>query len=237
MVDQAGRIAVLSGAGISTASGIPDFRSPTGLYAKAENANVFELNTFQREPEHFYEFARSFYPMVRNAPPNAAHRALAAWEQAGKEIHIATQNIDDLHERAGSRQVYYVHGSILTSTCQHCFRRQDMAAIEPDILAGRVPHCACGGVMKPNITFFGEPLPDEDWARSAEAVSTADLVVVVGTSLVVHPAAGLPNYRRDVAEMVIINRDPTYLDRMADLVSHDDIVAVFTATDRLLSGR
>lgn len=226
-VRAARRIAVLTGAGISTPSGIPDFRSPTGLYSIAGDANVFEIEEFAREPGHFYDFARRFYPMLAGAEPNAAHRALAAWEKAGKDVEIATQNIDDLHQRAGSTRVYPVHGTVRTSTCGHCGRSVETAALSGDVEAGRVPRCECGGVFKPDIVFFGELLPEAAWNSSVRAMASADLVLVVGTSLVVHPAAALPGYRRRSAKLVIINRDPTPLDDEADGVWSEDVAAAF----------
>ena len=221
------RIAVLTGAGISTPSGIPDFRSADGLYADERNASVFDIGEFHRRPEHFYRFAREFYPMLERAQPNAAHRALAAWEQAGKEVHVATQNIDDLHRRAGSTRVHPVHGTVETSACVSCGAGRRTSELVPEVMAGRVPRCGCGGVFKPDITFFGERLPEDAWSRSVEAMHGADLVLVIGTSLAVYPAASLPDYRRPDAALIVVNRDPTPLDGAADIVLRGDVAAVF----------
>jgi NAD-dependent deacetylase len=229
LVAGAQRIAVLTGAGISTPSGIPDFRSSTGLYSDSRNTGVFDIAEFRRNPAFFYRFAQEFYPLVANAQPNAAHRALAEWERAGKDVQIATQNIDDLHQRAGSTRVYPVHGTVQTSTCQDCGRACATRMIEAHIVVGRLPHCDCGGVYKPDITFFGEPLPETAWEASVRAMAEAELVLVIGTSLVVHPAALLPDYRAPDAKLAIVNRDPTPLDAAADVVLHDELTAVLAA--------
>ncbi|MEI6891883.1 MAG: Sir2 family NAD-dependent protein deacetylase [Pontiella sp.] len=229
-VRDAKSIAVLTGAGISTGSGIPDFRSASGIYSNPQNVNVFDLDAFHRDPSIFYTFAREFYPQVRDAQPNAAHRALAAMDR----VTVVTQNVDDYHQRAGSNPVYTVHGNHILSTCQTCGEQIETKNLFPIILSaealaradGRVPYCGCGGVYKPNITFFGEPLPEYDWAKSEHAMREADLVLVLGTSLQVYPAASLPSYRPWDARLVIINQEPTPLDGEAQLVIHDDLCEV-----------
>ena len=228
------RIAVLSGAGISTASGIPDFRSAGGLYSDSRNVNVFDLAAFQRDPSLFYGFAREFYPRVLSAQPNKAHRVLAEWERRGKEVRIATQNIDDFHQRAGSTNVYPVHGTFATSTCQDCFRQVPSREIEATVRSGGIPHCECGGVYKPDITFFGELLPEEAWTSSVRVISEAELLLVVGTSLLVYPAASLPEYRRTSCGVIVLNRDPTGLDSSADVVCHDELTTILSAVDDAL---
>lgn len=231
----AARVAVLTGAGVSTASGIPDFRSASGLYADPRNANVFDIDAFDADPAGYYAFARTFYPMVWNAQPNAAHRVLARWEQAGRAVEIATQNIDDLHQRAGSRRVYAVHGDFARSTCRRCGHGVVTRSLAGQVAAGEVPRCACGGVYKPDITFFGERLPAAAWQEAVGAMARADLVLVLGTSLAVQPAAALPSYRRTSAAVVVVNRDPTWLDAEADLVFSDPVEEVLAAVDRCLS--
>ncbi len=212
-------IVALTGAGISTASGIPDFRSASGIYSDERNVNVFDLAAFNRDPSIFYDFARAFYPQVLAAAPNAAHRALAALDN----VVVVTQNVDDFHQRAGSDPVYTVHGNHIHSTCQSCGGRIETEKLVPIIERGDIPHCVCGGVYKPNITFFGEMPPEYDWTESVKAMSAADLVLVLGTSLAVYPAASLPGYRPWNARLVIINRDPTPLDSEAQLVIHGDL--------------
>jgi NAD-dependent deacetylase len=236
MVSAAESIAVLTGAGISTASGIPDFRSASGIYADDSNVNVFDLDAFRRDPSIYYRFANWFYPIVRDAQPNAAHRALADWQKAGKTVTVLTQNVDDCHQRAGSAPVYTLHGSYLQSTCLSCGRSVETESLLPAIERREVPHCVCGGVFKPDITFFGEMLPEYDWNAGIRAMSLADLVLVLGTSLAVYPAAALPGYRRPGARLAIVNRDPTPLDLEAGVVLHDDLCEVMSSvSDRLRS--
>lgn len=229
LLRNAGSVAVLTGAGISTASGIPDFRSAGGVYSDERNVNVFDLPAFQRDPAVFYRFARSFYPQVRDAEPNAAHRALAEWQRKGLDVTVITQNVDDYHQRAGSDPVYTVHGNFIRSTCRGCGAQIETEVLFPIIERGDIPHCSCGGVYKPNITFFGEMLPEADWTAAVNAISRADLVLVLGTSLTVYPAASLPAYRPTGSKLVIINRDSTSLDGEADLVVNGDLCATLSS--------
>ena len=167
--------------------------------------------------------------------PNAAHRALVEWMERGKEVSVVTQNVDDYHQRAGSAPVYCVHGNFIQSTCLTCGVQVKTETLFPEIEQGEVPCCTCGGVFKPDITFFGEMLPEYDWNASVRAISQAELLLVLGTSLAVFPAAGLPGYRSPGNKLVIINRDPTLLDREADLVIHDDLCAVLKEASELLN--
>ena len=228
-------IAVLTGAGISTGSGIPDFRSASGIYADERNVNVFDLDAFRRDPSIYYTFARTFYPQVRDARPNAAHRALAEWQRRGKKMTVITQNVDDYHQRAGSSPVYTVHGNYMYSSCQSCGARTATEELFSVIERGEIPHCVCSGVYKPDITFFGEMLPEYDWDCSVRAISSADLILVLGTSLSVYPAAGLPGYRRPDSKLAIINHDPTPLDCEADFVINDDLCAVMDRLNSLIA--
>ena len=231
-VRHARRLAVLSGAGISTESGIPDFRSPTGLYSDERNANVFDIASFRADPSAFYRFAARFYPMVASAEPNAAHRVLAKWEAGGRDVRIATQNIDDLHQRAGSTRVFPVHGTVRTSTCQQCGKTCDSKSLAPEVVAGKIPLCKCGGVFKPDITFFGELLPEQAWEEAATAMSRADVVMVLGSSLSVYPAASLPDRRPPSSRLIIVNRAATHLDGAADVVSRDNLAEFMEELDR-----
>lgn len=229
------RIAVLSGAGISTESGIPDFRSASGWYSDERRVNVFDLEAFLRDPRPFYQFAREFYPRVMNAQPNRAHRVLARWEhELGKDIRIATQNVDDFHQRAGSTHVFSVHGDFRTSTCIDCGRKTPTEPWVPVVLRGEVPRCPCGGVIKPDITFFGELLPEAAWQQSVEAMQSAELLLILGTSLVVYPAAALPDYVSPSARIVIVNREPTARDEIAELVLHASLSQTLGAVDDAL---
>lgn len=233
-VGAAERIVALTGAGISTGSGIPDFRSASGIYSDVGNVNVFDLEAFNRDPSIFYRFARRFYPQVRDAEPNAAHRALAEWQCRGREVVVVTQNVDDYHQRAGSAPIYTVHGNYTRSTCQQCGSRIETETLYPIIDAGGIPHCPCGGIYKPDITFFGEMLPEDDWNAAVDAVCRCDLLLVLGTSLTVYPAAALPGYRPWNAGMIIVNRDPTPLDADAQLVIHDDLCDTMAAATNLV---
>jgi NAD-dependent deacetylase len=232
-VASAESIVALTGAGISTASGIPDFRSASGIYSDDHNVNVFDLDAFRRDPSIFYTFAREFYPQVRDAQPNAAHCALADWQRQGKDVTVITQNVDDYHQRAGSDPVYTVHGNYIYSSCQSCGARTESELLFTAIEKGDIPHCDCGGIFKPDITFFGEMLPEVDWNASVRAMQRADLVLVLGSSLTVYPAAGLPDYRPRASRLVIINHDPTPLDHEAHLVFHNDLCAVMTAVSEM----
>ncbi len=233
-VESADRIVALTGAGISTGSGIPDFRSASGIYSNSQNVNVFDMNAFIRNPSIFYAFARKFYPQVRDAQPNAAHCALAEWQHRGKDVIVVTQNVDDYHQRAGSSPVYTVHGNHIHSSCLKCGDQIETATLYPLIDQGEIPRCICGGVYKPDITFFGEMLPEYDWNASVDAISRCDLLLVLGSSLVVYPASGLPGYRPWNARMAIINHDPTPLDSEAQLVIHDDLCAIMESVSEML---
>jgi NAD-dependent deacetylase len=234
-IRSAERIVAVTGAGISTGSGIPDFRSASGIYSNSQNVNVFDLNAFIRNPSIFYTFARRFYPQVHNAEPNTAHRALSDWQLQGKDVVVVTQNVDDYHQRAGSSPVYTVHGNYIHSTCRKCGDRVETETLFPRIEQEDIPCCSCGGVYKPDITFFGELLPEYDWNASVDAISRCDLLLVLGTSLLVHPAAALPGYRSLNARMVIINRDPTPLDSEAQLVIHEDLCEVMETVSKALN--
>jgi len=228
--DEAKRIVFLTGAGISTESGIPDFRSASGIYSRGRGANVFDIGEFRRDPSLYYDFAREFCDIVEKAQPNAAHQAIAALGQRpGKRVTVVTQNIDDLHQRAGSQPVWCVHGNLEWSRCVRCHARVKTAELMDIIRRGEAPAHSCGGVFKPEVTFFGELLPERDFREARSAIAEADLLVVVGSSLVVYPAAALPFERSRQCRYVIINRDPTDQDNSADLVIHDSAGEVLRA--------
>ncbi len=221
-IAQAKRAVFLGGAGVSTASGIPDFRSAHGLYAGAQGQSYEDMlsaRSFWRDPDGFWRFYRDvmLYPQAR---PNAAHEALARWERRGTLRAVLTQNIDGLHQRAGSQNVLELHGSVLSNACTRCGRRY---ALEEALRQPGTPRCACGGVLKPDVVLYGEPLDESVLERAVDEVMACDLLVVGGTSLVVHPAAGLVSYLRPGAPLVIINRDPTPYDGQAQLLVRDDI--------------
>jgi len=219
LLRQAQRIAFVTGAGMSTESGIPDFRSSSGLYATGTAESTFDLEAFKRDPGPFYRFALGFFDRIMAATPNAGHRAIAELQdRLGKTVDVATQNIDLLHQQAGTRCVHPVHGTIATATCTECGAQVPGDSIWATVRAGRIPWHGCGGVLKPDVVFFGEVLPEEVLWRARRAVTAADLVVVLGTSLTVHPAAMLPGFRRHGVPVVVVNRTPTVLDAEAALV-------------------
>ncbi len=231
------RIVVLSGAGMSTESGIPDFRSAQGIYATVASADIFDLDAFRRDPRRFYAFARTFFGELWAAEPNPGHHALARLEaEFGKRVDIATQNIDTLHQRAGSTRVHPLHGTIDTLSCPRCRAQCASLDARPDLEAGRLPRCACGAVWKPDIVFFGEMLPERAMADALTAMRRADLVLVLGTSLAVYPAAMLPSHRPPAARLVLVNLTPTPLDREADLVCREPAGALLGQAIDILAG-
>jgi NAD-dependent deacetylase len=235
-LDAAERIAVLTGAGMSTESGIPDFRSSSGIYATVTSEEIFDLERFWQQPDKFYDFARTFFGDMWAAKPNAGHLVLAELEHDfGKQVDIATQNIDVLHQQAGSSRVHPVHGTIQTVSCLRCGAQRPTLETRPIFEAGDVPKCTCGCVWKPDIVFFGEVLPDRAVTDSVAAMRQADLVLVLGTSLAVYPAAALPGYRSGEAQLAIVNRTPTPLDREADAVCHESIGDVLQAAINILA--
>jgi NAD-dependent deacetylase len=191
-ISAAQRIVALTGAGISTAAGVPDFRGPSGIYvARAYPEDVFDIDVFVADPTGFYAFARDFIALNEQIVPSHAHRFLAQLEKTGRLKAVVTQNIDGLHQKAGQRTVVEVHGGFTTSVCLSCERRCPTAESTDVILRGEIPHCgACGGLIKPDIVFFGEAVKDLDLAT--RLVQDSDLLVVIGSSLTVYPAAGLP---------------------------------------------
>jgi len=220
-LNQSRRVVFLTGAGISTESGIPDFRSADGLYSDPENLSLFDISAFLADPAPFYRFSAKFLEVMEQANPNPAHLAIARLQETHR-VTVVTQNIDNLHQRAGSRTVWCVHGNLEYSRCVKCGHRIATRELHPLIRKGEVPYHSCGTVYKPEVTFFGESLPEEDWLYSQKAIEGADLLCVVGSSLVVYPAAALPGYRPRTCRLVIINREPTPLDPEADLVIHGD---------------
>jgi NAD-dependent deacetylase len=210
----------LTGAGVSTESGIPDFRSPTGLWAQFDPYDYGSIESFRADPGRVWQFYAPRFAMLAEAEPNAAHLALAELERRGLLAAVVTQNIDTLHTRAGSREVIEVHGSIRTSTCPSCRRVSELAEVLALIEAGGgAPRCpACDAVLKPDVVFFGELLPEAAIDRAFALARAAGLLLVVGSSLEVHPVAGLPlETTRAGGLLAIVNRGPTPLDAHASL--------------------
>jgi NAD-dependent protein deacetylase/lipoamidase len=206
---------VLTGAGVSTESGIPDFRSATGIWQQFDPYEVASIDAFRRDPERVWEFYNVRLDVLAEARPNAAHRALAELESRGLVEAIVTQNVDRLHAEAGSHDVIEVHGSIGTASCLSCgHREEDVRTLLP------LPRCAaCGAVLKPGVVMFGELLPAEAMDRATTLAREAALLLVVGTSLEVWPVAGLPEETlAHGGKIAIVNREPTPYDDRADLV-------------------
>ena len=216
-IDRSGRVVFFGGAGVSTESGIPDFRSVDGLYRQQYDyppETILSHSFFQQNPEEFYRFYRAKM-LALDARPNAAHKKLAELEAAGRLLAVVTQNIDGLHQAAGSRRVYELHGTVHRNACLRCGRVYDARYVlesrEP------VPRCACGGMLKPEVVLYEEPLDTATVEGALAAIRGADLLIVGGTSLAVYPAAGLIDYYRG-EHLVLINRSPTARDTRADLV-------------------
>jgi NAD-dependent deacetylase len=221
---------VLTGAGVSTPSGIPDFRSTnSGLWEKFDPFEVASLAAFRYHQDKFFNWMRSLAVDIRAASPNPAHQALARLEQAGFVKAIVTQNIDSLHQRAGSQQVYEVHGSLRTLTCGSCYQTEDAEEhFKAFFHQGVIPRCSrCGYTLKPDIVLFGEQLPARTWLLAQQACSQADVLVVAGSSLEVLPVAGLPMRALDNgAHLIVINKSQTYIDVRADVVLHIDVAEI-----------
>jgi NAD-dependent deacetylase len=230
-----------TGAGISTPSGIPDFRSPAeGLWLKHDPMEVASLTVFRRSPKKFFNWLNPILAGINAAQPNPAHFALARLEQAGILKSVVTQNIDTLHTRAGSRNVLEVHGSLATSTCPKCKATYPSEEYIPVVLAGKLPHCpACGAVVKPDIVLYEEMLPIEAWRAAQKAALSCDLMLVVGSSLETMPAAGLCMAAHHHGAKIIINTlSPTTFDPIADVLIREDTLRALPAlADAVLAGK
>ena len=215
-IEESKNIVFFGGAGVSTESGIPDFRSQAGLYHQQYDyppEQILSHTFFVRKPEEFFRFYRNKM-LAPDARPNRAHLALAELERAGRLKAVITQNIDGLHQAAGSREVLELHGSVLRNHCMRCGKFYGMDAILNSV---GVPKCSCGGVIKPDVVLYEEGLDMDTLNRAVNYISRADVLIVGGTSLTVYPAAGLIDYYRG-RKLVLINRDATPLDGQADLV-------------------
>ena len=220
-VEESSNIVFFGGAGVSTESGIPDFRSVDGLYNQQYDyppETIISHSFYRRNPEEFFRFYRNKM-MISDAKPNGAHLALARLEQTGKLKAVITQNIDGLHQMAGSREVLELHGSIHRNYCERCKTFYGPEAVTQ---VQGVPKCGCGGTIKPDVVLYEESLDSQTITRSVDAISTADLLIVGGTSLAVYPAAGLIDYYRG-SRLVLINRTPTSADARADLILRGNI--------------
>ena len=226
LVDKSKRIVFFGGAGVSTESGIPDFRSVDGLYNqqwKYPPEQIISASFFRANPKEFYRFYRAKL-LPKGIEPNAAHYKLAEMEQKGKLIAVVTQNIDGLHQKAGSKNVYELHGSTLRNFCMECHEFYDEKIIEEsETSSDQLPHCKkCGGLVKPDVVLYEEGLDDETIEKSIMAIKESDMLIIGGTSLTVYPAAGLINYFRGDS-LVLINKSETSQDSAATLSIHEPI--------------
>lgn len=230
MVDESSRIVFFGGAGVSTESGIPDFRSQDGLYSqkwKYPPETIISRSFFDANPKEFYRFYREKL-IIKGAEPNITHKKLAELEQKGKISAVVTQNIDGLHQKAGSKKVWELHGSTLRNFCTRCGKFYDENFIlesknSPDTL----PHCTdCGGLVKPDVVLYEEGLDDRIVEGAIQAIRQADMLIIGGTSLVVYPAAGFIRYFTG-KNLVMINRTETSADSAANLVLHQNLGTVF----------
>lgn len=226
IIDDSGRIVFFGGAGVSTESGIPDFRSQDGLYNqkyKYPPETIISRSFYERNYEEFFRFYRDKM-IFADAKPNAAHLKLAELERAGKLSAVITQNIDGLHQAAGSKKVLELHGSVLRNYCEKCNKFYDINAV---LTSSGVPTCECGGRIKPDVVLYEEGLDQNTLSESVRAISEADMLIIGGTSLAVYPAAGLIDYYHG-NKLVLINKTPTARDTMANLVITGSIGEVFS---------
>jgi len=225
-ISQSKNIVFFGGAGVSTESGIPDFRSVDGLYNQQFDyppETIISHSFFRRDPEYFFRFYRDKM-MPLGFAPNITHTKLAQWEQEGRLSAVITQNIDGLHQKAGSQNVYELHGSILRNYCVRCGKFHSAEFVKT---AQGIPLCDCGGIVKPDVVLYEESLSQTTLENSIEAIQGADMLIVAGTSLTVYPAAGLIKYYHG-NRLVLINRDETLYDRCADLVFHQSLGEIFS---------
>ena len=225
-IAQTDNLVFFGGAGVSTESGIPDFRSVDGLYHQTyayPPETILSHTFFMAQTEEFYRFYRDKM-LCLSAKPNAAHRKLAEWEAQGKLRAVITQNIDGLHQMAGSHEVLELHGSVHRNYCMRCHKPYSVE----EIAQGQgVPHCTCGGIIKPDVVLYEESLDQHTLDRSLQAIQNADVLIIGGTSLVVYPAASLIHYYRG-HKLVLVNKTETPADSKADLVIHGAIGEIFS---------
>jgi NAD-dependent deacetylase len=233
LIRSAGSVVALTGAGVSVPSGIPDFRSPgTGLWANVDPMEVAHISVFRRDPERFWSFYGQRFAMLRGKQPNPAHRALVELQRRGRLGPVVTQNIDGLHEAAGTRDLIEVHGSISHASCLECLRRYELEETRERLADDPVgvPRCDCGHPLKPDVVLFGEFLPMEAMSRAEELSEHADLLLCVGSSLEVYPVAGLPSVcLRAGGRLAIVTQGPTKYDADAEVRLSGDVVAELEA--------
>lgn len=229
LVRDAQYMVAFTGAGHSTPSGIPDFRSPgSGLWEKDNPMLVASIWAFRLKPKAFFDWIQPMVDTLRSATPNPAHTALADLQEMGHLKTIITQNIDNLHQRAGSRPVLELHGHLREATCTRCYKKVPVdPEMEQLVREGQIPRCQCGGVQKPDVILFGEQLPVRVFNQAMEEARRCDLILVAGSSLTVTPAADIPYLAVEHgARAIIVNFQPTDFDPLADVVIHGDLVSV-----------
>lgn len=224
-IEESDNIVFFGGAGVSTESGIPDFRSTDGLYHQKYDyppETILSHTFFCSRTEEFFKFYRDKM-LYLDAEPNAAHRKLAKWEAEGKLKAVITQNIDGLHQKAGSKNVLELHGSVLRNYCERCGKFYGVEAVKN---SEGIPRCSCGGVIKPDVVLYEEGLDQRTLASAVRHIEEADVLIIGGTSLAVYPAAGLIDYYRG-HKLVLVNKTPTARDGMADLIVQGSIGEIF----------
>ncbi|ERL24608.1 SIR2 family NAD-dependent protein deacylase [Jonquetella sp. BV3C21] len=230
------RAVAFTGAGVSTDAGLPDFRGPNGLYRRSDvdASRLFDIDAFYEDPSYYYRFHRQLRKILAGIRPTVTHRFLAQWEQSGRLVALVTQNFDGLHEAAGSKRVFPVHGTVATNTCLRCGRGFSAAQLDEFLAEQDVPHCPCGGVIKPDVVFFGESV--KFLSESFAAAEAADFMLVLGTSLTVAPACSVPALCP--APVVIVNKGAVHLSypRSREILQADcDLDDFFTQLSRLVT--
>jgi len=211
-----------TGAGVSTLSGIKDFRGKNGIYKEQDAEKIFDIGVFKKNPAFYYDNTREIIYNLAEKAPNIVHTELARWEMMGILKGVVTQNIDLLHQKGGSRNVVEIHGTPETHSCLNCHRSYKYKNVVDQLKEKRIPLCRCGGVLKPDVTFFGENLQQNAIEKARNLCSKADLILILGSSLVVQPAASLPLYtKRNGGKMIIVNNQPTPLDHIAHSLFSD----------------
>jgi NAD-dependent deacetylase len=224
------RIVALTGAGISRPSGIPDFRSAGGLWTRDDPLAVASLAGFEANPRRFYDWVQPLIYTIGAAQPNPAHAALAQLERDDQLTAVITQNIDGLHQRAGSRQVYELHGHIRSATCLSCDCQAPAQPLLEQVRRGKIPRCECGGLFKPDVVLFDEALPRGLFWLAQRAIEACDALIIAGTALEVAPVCELPLAAlRHGARLIIVNQSETYLDDRADVVLHENVAEALPA--------
>lgn len=233
IINKAQKILVFTGAGLSTESGIPDFRSPGGLWSKYDPSDFYfqKIVSEKKAREKYWKMSTETYKIMKDAVPNKAHLAIKTIQDMGKLLAIVTQNIDGLHHKAGNSpdKIIEIHGTVYTVSCLSCGKRYDRDEIEERIESGvKVPYCDdCSGILKPDTISFGQPMPEKEISRAIMYTRECDLCIVLGSSLIVYPAVSIPEHAyENKAKLIIINRDITPLDGYADLVIHESVTTV-----------